>query len=189
MKTFLQESLKKWHEIGAAFPCTQKTVEHGLSLADLEKADTVVEYGCGTGVFTKEIQSKLKDNQVFFALELNKELIKEARVNSPKSFIYNDSAENVCKYLQEHGREQSDVIISTLPWAIFSEPLQKKILDATYEALPDNGEFVTIAYNMGTMTSAAKRFRKLLDSYFSTVKKSSTVWKNMPPAFFYYCKK
>ena len=37
--------------------------------------------------------------------------------------------------------------------------------------------------------SPAKRFAGLLPNYFTTVSKSPVVWKNVPPAFVYRCRR
>ena len=46
---------------------------------------------------------------------------------------------------------------------------------------------MTFAYLQGLLLKAGKRFRKRLDDTFANVRRSPTVWWNLPPAFVYRC--
>ena len=57
------------------------------------------------------------------------------------------------------------------------------------ELLSEGGYFATFAYLQGLMLPAGIRFRKLLNELFSEVTTSRVVWKNLPPALVYRCRK
>jgi phospholipid N-methyltransferase len=67
--------------------------------------------------------------------------------------------------------------------------LQRDILKAAHDSLSDDGVFVTFAYLQGFALPPAWRFRSLLRGLFSEVKQSDVVWRNVPPAFVYRCRK
>ena len=51
------------------------------------------------------------------------------------------------------------------------------------------GAFTTFAYRHGLVLSAARRFRRALHETFEEVLVTETVWRNVPPAFVYVCRR
>jgi len=92
----------------------------------------------------------------------------------------------ICDYA---GMESVDCIISGLPWSTFSEPLQVELLDEMMRVLRPGGCFVTFAYIHGLTLPPAKRFAHLLQRYFGSVSKSQVIWRNVPPALVYRCRR
>ena len=125
----------------------------------------------------------------FFAVELNNGLVDRLRRENPEVRIVHGSAEDLMSILSELGQTRADVVISSLPWACFPDPLQDRLLGAIYEALPEGGRFLTYAYMQGILLPPARRFRKKLRARFRKTDFSSVVWRNLPPAFLYRCTK
>lgn len=189
---FTLESIKSFKNFkisGTIFPCSKYAARYALKTINFKGANSIAELGCGTGVFTKEILKQKQKQAKFFAIEINKKLANEAKKRIPKAKIYIDNAENIDKYMTLNKIEKLDCIISTLPWAIFNEDIQTRILEKAYEGLKERGEFITIAYIIGNKLKKGKTFFKLLQERFNHVKKTKIIFKNIPPAFFYYCKK
>jgi phospholipid N-methyltransferase len=80
-----------------------------------------------------------------------------------------------------------DAVICGLPWASFPESLQQEIMEAMLQVLRPGGQFATFAYWQGLMLPAGLRFARRLRATFSTVERSPTAWRNLPPAFVYRC--
>jgi phospholipid N-methyltransferase len=156
---------------------------------DLGSADIVVEYGPGTGVFTEEILRNLKPDATYLGFEVNSSMARHLRARFPQITVYEDCAATVRRRLHDHQHGAVDVIISGLPWAIFPNELQDRILSESVEALADGGVFATFAYLQGLLLPAGQRFRNKLTSVFSTVETSRITWLNLPPAIVYRCTK
>ena len=186
---FIKQFVKQPTIIGAIAPSSQGLADSMVKEIDFSAADVIVEYGPGTGVFTKHILSKKNKNTVFFALELNETMNRIASQNVPEVTIFQDSASQIKSYLKQYNKDCADAIISGLPWAAFSEQLQDEILTETVNSLPENGIFTTFAYLHGLILPSGSRFRKKLKQHFSSVEVSPIVWKNLPPAIVYWCKK
>ena len=151
---------------------------------------TVVELGPGTGVFTREILQRQKScGGRFLALEINGDLCRNLRQTLPELELYQEDAARLPLLLQEKGLEYADVVVAGLPWAIFPEDLQERLLDVILDVMSDDGLFVTYAYVVGALMPAGLRFRKCLKKKFGIVEQSSIIWQNMPPAFVYRCRK
>jgi len=126
---------------------------------------------------------------MFFSIEISDKFTKETKKKCPDAIVYNDSAENIKKYLIKHNKKNCDCIISGLPWAAFDKNLQNKVLSSVYDSLEEEGFFLTFAYIQGLLLPSGINFNKLLKEKFKTVKKTRIIWWNLPPAFVYLCKK
>lgn len=186
---FITSFLKNPREIGAIAPSSKGLANLITDTANLKNKKCVVELGSGTGIFTKEILNKINPNCLFYSLEINQKFVKETRNNCPTAIVYHASALNIQKYLSMHNKTNCDCVISGLPWAIFKKEETKKILDQTYKSLKDGGEFLTFAYLPGNLLPCGIAFKRQLNEKFSSVNKTKIIWKNLPPAFIYHCKK
>ena len=174
---------------GTAFPSSRWLCRAITESAGLDRARCVAELGPGTGAVTRRIIASLKPDAFFFAVELNDGLVDRLRRENPAVRIVHGNAENLVAILSDLGQDCADVVISSLPWACFPDPLQDRLLDAIYAALPEGGRFLTYAYLQGILLPPARRFRKKLRARFRKTDFSSVVWRNLPPAFLYRCTK
>jgi len=153
----------------------------------IRSSDTViVEYGPGTGSFTRQILPRINGGVTFFAIENNGPMAELFQREFPAVTLYQDTVENIPDILKNHDVAHVDCIISGLPWAAFDSELQDRLLAATIEVLRPGGIFATFTYIQSPLLPAGRRFRKKLDVHFSHVRASSMVWNNLPPAFVYY---
>ncbi|QSH42094.1 rRNA adenine N-6-methyltransferase family protein [Lentisphaerota bacterium ZTH] len=188
-RVLFQRFLTNPATIGSLYPSSSELCREMLAGTNIESAQNVIELGPGTGVITMEILTLISHQTKFFAVELDNHIYKEFKKHWPHVKIYNDSAENLGNIMEKDGMENADVIVSGLPWAAFPEQLQQSILQEVLASLPENGCFTTFAYLQGMMLPAARRFKKMLKSNFAEVETSKVIWKNIPPAFVYRCRK
>ena len=186
---FLAAFVRRPFATGAITPSSRHLAAAMVEGMGLREADTVVELGPGTGVFTRAIQEELKPEARFLCFEINPDMASKLRDRFPRVHIVNDSVENLNHHLEAAGRPWVDTAISGLPWAAFSQDLQERLLDATLKSLRPEGRFATFAYSGAASLPAGRRFRQLLDSRFGRVVKSPIVWRNLPPAFVYRCQR
>ncbi len=185
--TFISTFLTRPTQVGAIAPSSRGLANRMVESVDWQKAQAVVEYGPGTGVFTERITECLRPETKFFAIERSPAFAKAVRQRCPTVKVFEDSVENVVELCRSQGIEQVDAIICGLPWASFPDSLQRSCLDAMGRILRPGGQFATFAYWQGVILPAGMRFRKRLSDYFTTIERSPTVWANVPPAFVYRC--
>lgn len=183
LKQFLRHP---WHvgAIAASGPGLVRTMVGDLDWANI---DAAVEYGPGTGVFTEAIGRALRPDAKFFAIERSEPLVWLSRQRCPSLEICHDDVCNVRKLCDERGIDQVQAIVCGLPWAAFSDELQRRIMDSMFDVLSPGGRFDTFAYLQGTALPAGRKFSARLRENFSSVKRSPVVWRNLPPAFVYRC--
>ena len=119
---------------------------------------------------------------------MNKNCVEHLSKRFPNNNFHHGSAERIQEYLQQYHLENAEAIISGLPWAVLPEEMQNKIFDAILHNLSADGIFVTFAYSHAKYMPRARRLKHRLEKYFDKVKTSPTIWKNVPPAFFYECR-
>lgn len=158
-------------------------------LAELSTAHAIVEFGPGTGVFTRVAQRKAPPNTPYIAIERDHAFIAPLHKEFPHIAIFEDSAASIAQHLHENGLTDCDRIISGLPWTIFSKQMQEETLNAAYHALCIGGIFVTFAYIQSRYIPAGIRFKHMLEHTFDSVHVSHIIWRNTPPAFVYVCRK
>ena len=185
--TFLKNFIRHPTQVGAIAPSSPALVKAIVQWIDWEHAQNVVEFGPGTGVFTQAVVEQLRGDAKFFAIERSAELVAATRQRCPGVKVVEDSATNVVELCRRESIEKVDAIICGLPWASFSDSLQTEIMDAMLEVLPPGGQFATFAYWQGVVLPAGMRFSRRLRDTFSSVERSHTVWRNLPPAFVYRC--
>jgi phosphatidylethanolamine/phosphatidyl-N-methylethanolamine N-methyltransferase len=171
---------------GAIAPSSRELARMMVRPFDLRSAGLVVEIGPGTGALTGTVLEGLADPARYLGLELNPDFVQKLREKFPQASFHNDSAEHIARYAAERGR-QADLVVCGLPWAIFPDDLQERILGSIVEALRPGGGFTTFAYVHALRLGPARRFRRKLEERFERLEVSPIVWKNIPPAVAYWC--
>jgi len=174
---------------GAIAPSSRYLAKTIVEDLDLGRAESVLEYGPGTGVFTEFVLRELNPGTKFAAIELNPHFAEIFRRRYPNVPLFQDSVANVQRICERAGMRSVDCIVSGLPWATFPESLQLDCLNEMARVLRPGGRFSTFTYVHSQALSGSKRFASLLRDYFTTVTRSPVVWLNLPPAFVYRCRR
>ena len=185
----LAEFLRTPREIGTVVPSSKSLVSAMVEWIDWDNTNVAVEYGPGKGVMTGEVLKRLSPGANFFAIELNALFAAAFRENFPDVALYEESVENIASICDRQGVSQLDSVISSLPWATFSEEQQELYLDEMLKKMRTGAQFATFAYIVGLPLASGRAFRRRLDERFASVVTSETVWKNFPPAIIYRCRK
>lgn len=181
-KTSLFESfLKKGNKVGSITPSSKFLIKKMLDPVSFSDNMCIAEFGTGTGNITRELLARMPGRSLLLAFEINPELFQQLHLElkDDRLQLINDSAEHLEKYLQQHGRQKADYIISSLPLAILDRELEERILDCVVRSLAPGGAFVQFQYSPASL-------KKLRDR-FSEVKTDFTPY-NIPPALVYTCK-
>lgn len=177
MLQFFMQFLKHPKTIGAIAPSGKALAAKMMVPVNFARARCIVEYGPGTGAFTRELLRRrraqttfilIEQNEVFFQ-KLKKELKGEQGV-----YVIHGSAEQVNAYLSAYGFETADYILSGLPFTSLPKQVSERILEATQKALGEKGRFITFQYSL-----AKQAFFQV---YFCLTGRLLE-FKNIPPAY------
>ena len=173
----LAEFLKHPRRIGAIAPSGKQLSAKMMTPIDFTSAKVIVEYGPGTGSFTRELAARRKPGTALILIEQNEAFCERLRASFgdlPDLFIMHGSAANVGRYLEACGVHSADYIVSGLPFASLPAAVSDGILNAAKPALGQEGKFITFQYSLAK--------KKFLEQYFQLTDCLRVV-RNLPPAY------
>jgi phosphatidylethanolamine/phosphatidyl-N-methylethanolamine N-methyltransferase len=169
-------------------PSSAALAEAMLAPIDFAKGPTVVEFGPGTGAFTRAIAARLRPPGRYLGIELNEAFCQTLAAEFPEQTFVHGSVADLVSILAAHGIARVDAIVCGLPWASLPIALQERVFGEIEQVLVPGGAFMTFAYLHGLALPGAFALRDRLQRSFATVSHSPVVWANVPPAFAYICR-
>ncbi len=167
------KNLIKDPRVASVTPTSAHAIEKMLRGIDFSQIDTLVEYGPGDGVITRELLKRLKPSARLFAIEINEPFARElAGMEDDRLTVVHGTAESVHKILEEHGIEQVDMVLSGIPFSLIKYRTRVNIISETRGILKPSGLFLVY--------QASIQINGLLKKYFKDVD-VQYAWKNIPP--------
>lgn len=189
LRTFVSTALRRPGTVGAVAPSSAGLAELLAAVVPSGTARTVVELGPGTGVVSDAIQRRVPAGARHVAIEVDGQLADHLRATRPRMEVVEGDAADLGKLLAGVGVTEADAVVSGLPWALFPDDRQRRILTQVAGSLADGAAFTTFGYLHARPMATARRFRKLLKETFDEVIISTAVWRNVPPAWAYVCRR
>lgn len=186
MSTFAYlKNFAKDKNIGSVTPTSAFGVKRILRAIDFDKAQVIVEYGPGLGVFTRRFLELMREDAILIAIEANTNFARglQARFEDPRLQVVNDSAENVLAILESFGAKNADYIVSGIPFSFFPVELKDRILYNTRAALGESGRF--LVYQFLTVRNKQKTDIKHKLAEHMTIVRSQYELLNIPPLRIY----
>jgi phospholipid N-methyltransferase len=177
MLQFFLQFLKNPRSIGAVAPSGKFLARKMMEPIDFERAKCIVEFGPGTGAFTREIMKRKGKDTKLILIEQNQifcNRLKERYKNQRGVYAVCDSAENVNKYLNDYAIGKVDYIISGLPFTSLPIAVTENIFSVTRKAIGEKGSFITFQYSLLK--------KKFFEKYF-VISDYQMEIRNFPPAF------
>ncbi|MGL5480124.1 MAG: class I SAM-dependent methyltransferase [Clostridium sp.] len=182
MLKFIKEFIRSPKSIGAISPSSKFLANKMIGSIEFERCNCIIEYGAGTGVFTKEVILRKRESTIFIVFEKNNEfaeILKNKYLLKKNVKIINDSVENIYIYLTKYKIKEVDYIISGLPFASLPNILSDNILEKTKEIITkSNGTFITFQYSLIKID--------MFNRYFERIKYIKEYF-NIPPAYIIIC--
>ncbi len=188
-RAFAAAAVRRPGTMGAVAPSSARLAGLLASVVPRAGAPVVVELGPGTGSVSAAIDRRLPPGSRHLAVELDAGMVAYLRRTRPGLEVVQGDAAHLGTLLAEHGVLRVDAVVSGLPWALFDADTQASILCEVSRVIGPTGAFTTFAYLHGMPLTAARRFRRTLHDTFDEVVVSATVWRNVPPAFCYVCRR
>jgi phospholipid N-methyltransferase len=186
---FLGQFVRSPLSVGSVLPSSTALARAMVAPIDFAAAKTILELGPGTGSFTREIATRLTPGCRYLGVELNPNFARTLSNRFPRLDFVQGDAGHLAQILASHGVGSADAIVSGLPWAWLPGPVQEAVFGAMSQVLVPSGLLVTFGYLQALVLPGARVLRRLLPRYFVEVKYSPIVWRNVPPAFAYICRK
>jgi phospholipid N-methyltransferase len=176
---FFRQFLKSPGSIGSVIPTSRAAIRAMLDPVDWSAAHCVVEYGPGTGVFTRALLARLGPDARLIAIDTNPDFTTYLRkaIHDPRLILVDGNAANIEKILAVHGFTHADYVISGLPFSTIPQSAAQAILDATARAVRPGGAFLVYQYSLCILPRLAQRFARV---------DLGRAWRCLPPARLFY---
>ncbi|MDQ3763450.1 MAG: methyltransferase domain-containing protein [Actinomycetota bacterium] len=191
--TFLAAAMRSPRDVGTLLPSGPELARRLAAVVpgagQAGRPPVVVEVGAGAGAVTAVIAQQADPDAVVIAVEKDPRLAEQLRSRDLGVQVVTADAATLPAILADHGVDRADVIVSVLPWTLFGPQQQRELLAIFAAALATDGVFTAAAYSLGYWTPAARRFRYELERTFSEVLPTRTLWRHIPPAMTYVCRR
>lgn len=177
VKCFLRDK-----DVASITPTSPFGVKRVCKKIDFTRANVIVEYGPGDGVFTEYLLKKIRPSAHIVLIERNQDMFKclTKAFRNERVHIFNDSAENVGALVNGQLPGKPDIIISGIPFSNIDHQARQDIIRQSHQVLAENGKF--LAYQ--TFYQKDEHLFVHLKQYFRTVK-SEFELLNIPPMRIY----
>ncbi len=156
-------------------------VEKICNKIDFNKKLIIVEYGPGTGIFTKYILDKMSHDSKLIAVETNEDFVNKLReIDDFRLIVINGSAENIKEILNRLEIKEVSYIISGIPFSFLKESIVMNIIRQSNDILDNNGGFF--------IYQVSSKIEKYLKKFFPNVSKDFAL-NNLPPLYIYEARK
>jgi phospholipid N-methyltransferase len=190
---FLAAAARSPRDVGTLLPSgpelAQRLAAVVAGAGQAGRPAVIVEVGAGGGAVTAAIAQEADSDAVVIAVEKDPGLAERLRSRELGVRVVTADASTLPAILADHGVDRADVIVSVLPWSLFGPQQQREFLKIFAAALQDDGVFTAAAYSLGYWTPAARRFRGELQRTFGEVLPTRTLWRHLPPAMTYVCRR
>jgi len=175
---FLIEAIKNFREVGTVTRSGKALSEKITSFISKED-QYILELGAGDGAITKKILDRMHPNGKLLAFEINPNMFANlSKIEDPRFFPINDSAENMEKYMMDHKIDIFDSIVSAIPYIVLPEELAEKILALCKKNLKHGKNYLQVHY--------AKTLATLYKGVFGNLETHFVLF-NVPPAYAFRC--
>ncbi len=176
---FLREGVKNLKTVGTITRSSRFLCREMIEEVNFAEAKMLVELGAGDGVLTKHILAEMRPDAKLLTFEVQSSFCEVLRkIDDDRLVVVEDSAENLGQYLNEHGAEAADYILSAIPFVLLPKELGRKIVTTCRDHLGTSGSFKQIHYSLV--------LKPLYEDIFDQVD-VNFVPINLPPAFVLSC--
>lgn len=178
IKNFIKD-----RDVAAVTPSSSFLVKRVCRWIDFTRPNVIIEYGPGTGVFTKHLVAEMTDDSKLILIEGNDAFVQELRQrfsHDDRVEVYHDRAENVEEVVQAAGESAADYVISGIPFSFLDDDVKHELIARTRDILTGEGQFL-VYQNYNHMEKPLRR-------HFGDVHKEYEIL-NLPPMFAYRASK
>ena len=178
--TYLKSFVTDKH-VASVTPSSRFCVKRVCNSLDFINTRKIIEYGPGTGVFTKYLLKHLPSEAEIVTMETNKNFVDQLNaLQDSRLTVFQDGVENIDKHIKESWYGATDMILSGIPFSFLEESDKEHILETSYRLLRNGGQF--LAYQ------TSGHLKEALQSHFEAMD-TEMEWKNLPPMMIYRARK
>ncbi|MCX2729031.1 methyltransferase domain-containing protein [Saccharopolyspora sp. NFXS83] len=188
-RTFVTRAVRQPGTVGAVLPTSEYVARAVAEVVPASGTPTVLELGPGTGALSGALRERLPAGSDHLAVEIDPELVRYLNSTKPWLEVIEGDARHLVELLAAANRTQVDAVISSIPWTLLPADQQRALLREVSKVLTKEGVFTTVTYVTTLWRANTIAFTEILRETFEEVLPRSTVWRNVPPARVYVCRR
>ena len=159
-------------------PSSKHIIDKVVKQIDFKTALSIIEYGAGDGVVTKEIVKRMRTDAALVAFEPNEDMFSELTSITDKRFTaINDVAQNSSLYI---AAMNADLILASIPFSIIDDT--PALLESISQRLKQSGKMIIFhQYNPLKLKNVLPQFFRSITMEFEP--------RNTIPSFIFVCEK
>lgn len=140
--TYLKNFIKD-KDVASITPSSKLLIKRVCNHINFDGDKVIIEYGAGTGVFSKYLLEQMSPDSELILFETNPEFYKKLQeICDERVQVFNDSVEHVTELLQGRYLNDIDYVISGVPFSFLEPETKYSILRQTKQMLKKGGEFL-----------------------------------------------
>lgn len=188
-RTFMTQAAREPNTVGAVLPTSRHVARAVADVVPASGSPTVLELGPGTGALSDALHQRIPAGSRHVAIEVDPELVRYLRSAKPWLDVLEGDATYVRELLEPLGVTRVDAVISSIPWTLLEPLKQREVLAALGEVMAPTAVFTTVTYLTTLWRSNTIKFVDQLHQAFEEVTPRAAVWRNVPPARVYICRR
>ncbi|PZP61773.1 MAG: methyltransferase type 12 [Azospira oryzae] len=140
---FFQGFLKNPARVGSVIPSSRFLERRVVELAEVDRAQSVVELGPGTGGTTRALLRAMAPEARLLGIELDADFVRIlSPMRDPRLVIHHGDARDLERHLRMHRFPAPEVVVSGIPFSTMPRRLGREIVQAVFNVLAPGGRFV-----------------------------------------------
>lgn len=153
---FLKEFLKRPWQVGSILPSSRFLERRILEMAEIRRAQAVVELGAGTGGTTRAILGAMPPSAKLLSIEINPRFCALLRrIRDVRLTVHCGSARELRETISLYGLPNPEAVVSGIPFSVISRIAGLEILETISSVLVPGGRFV--AYQLSKQVDDLSR--------------------------------
>ncbi len=168
--------------IASITPTSEWGVRRVCAKIDPLRTKVIVEYGPGTGVFSRHLLRVVAPDAALLLIERNGRFVERLRAEfrDPRVHLADGCASRAPEILVSLGLRAADCVLSGIPFSFLSDGERERILRTTHDLIRPGGKF--LAYQ--TFYQANHHLKAHLERIFGNVRVEYEM-RNLPPLRIY----
>lgn len=157
----LAAALRDFKHVASVCP-SSPSVARSVARQLNDKFQTIVEYGPGTGVITREILKKLSPSARIIGVEINSHFARYLTdLGDPRFSVIEGDVTRVLPDLKARFPEGVDAVVSGIPFSLISSVDREAIVEATQASLRKGGRFIVYQVTLSLLPVLKRHFAKV----------------------------
>lgn len=177
---FLKNAFSDYN-IGAVTMSSRYVIDRVLKNIP-ETLHTIIEYGPGDGVMTRELLKRLSPQGRFFAIETNAQFAEALRaIGDSRLEVIHGNANGAAMYITKDQYGKVDLVVSSIPTSFMDRGSRMRMVRTIYDMLAPGGSFIVFQQYQPFLLAPMKKV-------FGTATLALEL-RNIPPCLILYTKK